>query len=59
MELTGQDFHKSQPHFARGNVWLDIYRPRFCGCRKYFKVVVNETGNGFVVLSFCDDGEAH
>lgn len=57
--IDPRDFHKSQQHLERPGVWLDIYRPRFDGCRRYLKLTVAEDGQGFVILSFCVDGEAH
>jgi hypothetical protein len=54
-----EDFHKSQPHLARAGVWLDIYRPVLLGRRRYLNVTEAEHGSGFIVLSFCMDGEAH
>lgn len=57
--LRASDFHKSQKHSDRPGVWLDIYRPRFEGSRRYLKLTVRECGRGYVVLSFCRDGQAH
>jgi hypothetical protein len=51
------DFHKSQPHHSRYGAWLDIYRPVVDGRRRYIKFLVEE--GRLIVLSFCDDGEAH
>ena len=58
-QLEPQYFHKSQAHWTREGVWLDIYRPVVEGVRWYVKVVVREDGVGFVVLSFCLDGARH
>ncbi len=57
--LESTDFHKSQEHRGRPGVWLDIYRPWICGTRRYVKFVRDDTGDGYLVLSFCEDGEAH
>ncbi len=57
--LGSTDFHKSQEHIERPGVWLDIYRPRFDGSRRYLKLTETEDGDGLVILSFCVDGEAH
>ena len=57
--LESADFHKSQEHLGRSDVWLDIYRPRVCGKRRYVKFVRDDTGGGYLILSFCEDGEAH
>lgn len=58
-ELDPGDLHKSQRHLERPGVWLDIYRPRFRGDRMYVKLVLDSPADGFVVLSFCRDGEKH
>ena len=57
--LSSADFHKSQAHHAHAGVWLDIYRPALAGERRYVKFARELTGGGFVVLSFCFDGEDH
>jgi len=53
------DLHKSQAHRERPGVWLDIYRPWHAGERLYVKLTPRQRGSGFVVLSFCRDGENH
>jgi len=58
-QLRPADFHKSQAHLSRSGAWLDIYRPTYGGCRKYLKIVRLEDPTEFLLLSFCDDGEAH
>ncbi len=58
-ELTETDLHKSQRHLDRPEARLDIYRPRVRGSRKYVKFFWEERIGGILVLSFCDDGEAH
>ena len=57
--LVASDFHKSQQHLEREDVWLDIYRPWIAGTRRYVKFVWDAEVEAFVVLSFCIDGEAH
>ena len=52
-------FHKSQLHLERPDVWLDIYRPVFCGERLCVKFILLEDGETYLVLSFCGDGEEH
>ncbi|MFU8891130.1 MAG: type II toxin-antitoxin system MqsR family toxin [Anaerosomatales bacterium] len=59
LSLGREDFHKSQQHRDRRGVWLDIYRPHWCGERLYVKFVLHEDGETFVVLTFCVDGEQH
>ncbi|MDZ4168026.1 MAG: type II toxin-antitoxin system MqsR family toxin [Coriobacteriia bacterium] len=57
--LACGDFHKSQAHRQRPNAWLDIYRPRRSSGRLYVKFTEGHEGTGFVVMSFCRDGDAH
>ncbi len=57
--LEPTDFHKSQEHLGRPGVWLDIYRPLVGETRRYVKFVRDDAGDGYLVLSFCEDGEAH
>ena len=57
--LGSTDFHKSQEHLDRPDVWLDIYQPWIRGTRRYVKFVRDDAGDGYLVLSFCEDGEAH
>lgn len=57
--LPSADFHKSQQHLAIPTRWLDIYRPRWRGCRLYVKFTEQTGEPGFVLLSFCYDGESH
>jgi hypothetical protein len=59
VSLGPADFHKSQEHQSRAGLWLDTYRPSHDGVRKYIKFVLDDDGECFVVLSFCDDGEVH
>ena len=57
--LAPADFHKSQRHLERPEVWLDIYKPVFRGERLYVKFALLEYGQTYLVLSFCGDGEEH
>ncbi len=57
-KLEQSDFHKSQRHLAKPDVWLDIYRPVIDGIRRYVKFMAQDNGD-YLVLTFCDDGEAH
>lgn len=57
-ELEHSDFHKSQRHSDNPDVWLDIYRPAIAGTRRYVKLMIQDSGD-FLVLTFCNDGEAH
>jgi hypothetical protein len=57
--LRQEDFHKSQEHRDRPGVWLDIYRPHWCGERLYVKFVLSEDREFFAVLTSCIDGEQH
>jgi len=57
--MASTDFHKSQEHLGRPGVWLDTYKPVFEGRRMYIKFTKREDGSGFVLLSFCLDGEEH
>ncbi len=57
--MEAADFHKSQQHTVRKDVWLDVYRPCIGGARWYVKVTVHEDGVSIVVLTCCRDGEAH
>ena len=52
-------FHKSQECAGNPGVWLDIYRPQWAGDRWYVKLVREDDGGGYRVLSFCRDGEQH
>ncbi len=57
--LLPADFYKSQMHMTRDDVWLDVYRPMFEDRRVYVKVTEAQLGHGFILLSFCLDGESH
>jgi len=57
--LGRTDFHKSQEHECRPDVWLDIYRPHWRGERLYVKFVLHEDEETYLVLTFCIDGEQH
>lgn len=57
--LSARDFHKSQIHRDRPDVWLDIYRPYVDGVRIYIKFTIAEDGEQLLLLSFCLDGERH
>ncbi|KAF0207689.1 MAG: type II toxin-antitoxin system MqsR family toxin [Actinomycetota bacterium] len=57
--LVPEDFYKSQRHVSREGVWLDIYKPVFRGECLYVKFTPLEGDLGFMVLSFCGDGEPH
>lgn len=59
LSLGPEDFYKSQRHVVRVGVWLDIYKPVFRGECLYVKFTPLEDGQGFIVLSFCGDGEPH
>ena len=57
--MASEDLYKSQEHLGRPGAWLDIYRPVFEGRRMYIKFTRRADGSGFVLLSFCLDGEEH
>jgi len=57
-DLEYSDFHKSQRHIDKPDVWLDIYRPLVAGNRRYVKFMAQDSGE-YLVLTFCNDGEAH
>jgi hypothetical protein len=57
--MTERDFSKSQEHVGRPGVWLDVYKPLLRGHRMYVKIVTLEGGRGYLLLSFCRDGEDH
>jgi len=59
LALDESDFHKSQQHVSRAEVWLDIYRPWVEDQRLYMKITVLESGDELLILSFCVDSEAH
>lgn len=57
--LSSSDFHKSQAHRVHGGIWLDVYRPVMGSQRLYLKFTQQHDGDGFILLSFCVDGEDH
>jgi hypothetical protein len=58
-DLTPADFHKSMPHDARLDVWLDVYRPFSQGRRWYVKLTLHEDGERILLLSCSRDSQAH